>query len=90
MESTLARRANFSPIFPQFPPFPPIFCPRIGDPLLFENGYFDASPAFGIWYIWIFTHFHPFSPIFCSFPPHLLLARLTSPHHGDPENARVM
>ena len=27
------------------------FCPRVGDTLLFENGYFDASFALGIWYI---------------------------------------
>ena len=58
--------------------------------LLFDNGYFDASFTFGIWYIWILTQFHQFSSIFCSFPPHPLLTRLISPHHGDPKKAGVM
>ena len=58
--------------------------------LLFDNGYFDASFTFGIWYIWILTRFHQFSSIFCSFPPHPLLTRLTSPHHGDLKKAGVM
>ena len=58
--------------------------------LLFDNGYFDASFTFGIWYIWILTQFHQFSSIFCSFPPHPLLTRLVSPHHRDPKKAGVM
>ena len=66
--------------------------------LLIENGYFDASftclfvdmHILGIWYTCILTQFHPFSSIFCSFPPHPLLTRLISPHHGDPEKAGVM
>ena len=36
------------------------FCPSVGDTLLFETGYFDASFALGILYIWIFTPFHTF------------------------------
>ena len=55
--------------------------------LLFDNGYFDASFTFGIWYICILIQFHRFSSIFCSFPPHPLLTRLISPHHGDPKKA---
>ena len=58
--------------------------------LLFDNGYFDASFTFGIWYIWILTQFHQFSSIFCWFPPYLLLSRLISPHHGDPKKVGVM
>ena len=92
LESMLAHRAhraNFSLIFPQFPPFFRIFCPRVGETLLFENGYFDASFILGILYIWIFTHFRQFSHIFCSFPPQLFFSRLIYPHHGDPEKTRV-
>ena len=58
--------------------------------LLFDNGYFDASFTFGIWYIWILTQFHQFPSIFFSFPPHPLRTRLISPHHGDPKKAGVM
>ena len=65
IESMLARQthqAKFSHIFRQFSPSFPIFCPWVGDPLLFENGYCDASFALGIGHIWIF-----FSPNFTKF-----------------------
>ena len=51
---------KLSPYFPPVPPIFRIFCPRVGDTLLFENGYFDASSALGMWYIWSFTLFHSF------------------------------
>ena len=63
-ESTLARRAHAGQTFPLFSPSSPHFlhfvCPPIGATLLFENEYFDASFALGIWYICIFTPFHTF------------------------------
>ena len=43
----------------------------LGASLLFDNRYFDASSALGIWQIWFFTQFHPFSPFFTLF--HTLL-----------------
>ena len=61
--------------------------------MLFENRYFDASLALGMWYIWILTQFYPFSNLFtnfCSFPPHPLLARLISPHYTKSTGMRVL
>ena len=65
-ESTLARRAKFSRIFPQFPPSFPPFCPRVGDPwgerqrawhvqgkVLYARNY--PNPSFG-----------PFEEVCCS------------------------
>ena len=68
-ESTLLAGA-LGKLFSYLPPVPPvfcIFCPYVGDTLLFENGYFDASFTLGISYIWIFTRFHLFSHIFVHF-----------------------
>ena len=60
----------FSYLLPAPSPISSIFCLRVGDLLLFDNGYFDASYALGIWFIWIFTHFHLFGHI-CAHFPHL-------------------
>ena len=91
-KSTLAQRRAPGKVFAYFPPVLSLFplCPRVGDSLLFENGCFDASFTFVIWCIRIFTQFHPFSNIFCLFPPHPVVSKLISPHHGGLEKARVM
>ena len=78
---------KLSPYFPPIPPIFRIFGPRVGDTLLFENGYFDVDDG-----DMVYLCFHPFSHIFCSFPPHPFLFRVifTYPHYGDPEKAGVM
>ena len=50
--------------------------------------------ALGIWHFWIFALFHPFLPFCTHFFAHFhhiySFSRSISPHHGDPEKARVM
>ena len=61
------RKAKFSLIFSKLSHSFPI-CPRVGDPLLFENGYFDALMFM------VYLDFHPVSPFFT----HVLLISTTS------------
>ena len=51
-----------------------------GASMLFENRYFDASFALGIWYVCIFQ---PISPIFTPFHPLLLISTTSTPFHVD-------
>ena len=57
--------------------------------MLFDDTYFDAPFALGIWHICKSTQFHPFSTIFTLFPHFLLIFAACSPFYGGATTRRM-